>query len=95
MYSEEQHGVVEELSGREHALGEGSWVGHGHGEEVIEEGVAEEAVVREEVAREAAAWAGLAPLKVVLGRRAGRAVRTPSFLKLPWSSEESRAALFL
>ena len=63
-------------------------------EEVIEEGVAEEAVVREEVAGEGAAWAGLAPLKVVLGRRVGRAVRTPSFLKLPWSSEESRVALF-
>ena len=60
-------------------------------EEVIEEG---EAVVREEVAGEGAAWAGLAPLKVVLGRRVGRAVRTPSFLKLPWSSEESRVALF-
>ena len=43
-------------------------------EEVIEEGVFEEAVVRE-----GAAWAGLAPLKVVLGRRVGRAVRTPSF----------------
>ena len=63
-------------------------------EEVIGKGVAEEAVVREEVAGEGAAgegaaWTGLAPLGVVLGR----AVRTPSFLKLPWSTKESQAAL--
>ena len=63
-------------------------------EEVIEEGVFEEAVVREEVAGkgaalEGAAWTGLAPLGVVLGR----AVRIPSFFKLPWSTKESQAAL--
>ena len=58
-------------------------------EEVIGKGVAEEAVVREEVAGEGAAWTGLAPLGVVLGR----AVRTPSFFKLPWSTKESQAAL--
>ena len=31
MNSEEQHGVADELSGSEHALGEGSGVGHCHG----------------------------------------------------------------
>ena len=89
MDSVEQRGVLEELSSSEHALlGERSGVGHGNGGGDRGRGV------RGGRGQGGSSLGRVGASEGGPGEEGGESSEDTVFLKLPWSSEESRAALF-